>query len=226
MTGVSTQPRPPAATGACSRSLRWSRWRAVVAIVLAGLGSGGAGKPAASRRAAAPTNTHRGGTHRAAAKPTASHSASTSASVEHHCRGDHASTAPASSTPGATGSPSAVSLQLLGYHLRLAGNYPAAIAADRRALAAANPSTLTYAFALYDLGVSLLRSGNPQAAIPYLEQRLKYNDQTATVQATLNQALQAAGGAPAGGGAPVAPGAAAPPGLAKGHDKHGKPGGD
>ena len=200
---------------------------AVVAIVLAGLGSGGSKTPAANRRATAPTNTHRGGAHRVAAKPGTSHSASTTAGVgSSSSAAAQSSTAPASSTasagstPSATGSPSAVSLQLLGYHLRLAGNYPAAIAADRRALAAANPSTLTYAFALYDLGLSLLRSGNPQAAIPYLQQRLRYNNQTATVQATLNQALQEAGHAPAVGGP------AAPPGVAKGHDKHGKPGGD
>jgi tetratricopeptide (TPR) repeat protein len=77
-----------------------------------------------------------------------------------------------------------------------AGNYPQAIATLRKALAAADKASLTYAYGLYDLGVALLKSGNAAAAIPVLEQRVKIPNQTATVQATLNQALQATGQAP------------------------------
>ena len=50
----------------------------------------------------------------------------------------------------------------------LAHSYPAAISTLHKALAAASPGSLTYAYALYDLGVALLQSGNPQAAVPVL----------------------------------------------------------
>ena len=185
---------------------------AVAAVVLAGLGSGGSADRASSRRAAAPRPAHRAGTHRTATTSARSQSASANGSTSaSSTAAAPVSSTPAVSTPGSAAPPTAADLQLLGYHERLAGNYPAAIAADRRALAAADPSTLTYAYALYDLGVSLLKSGSPAAAIPYLQQRLKYNNQTATVQAALNQALRAAGRSPATGGASL------PPGQAKKH---------
>ena len=83
-------------------------------------------------------------------------------------------------------------------------------------MAAASPSSLTYAYALYDLGVELLKSGNPQAAIPVLRQRLQIPNQTATVQATLDQALRAAGQGPAPSAGSAA-GTDLPPGQAKKH---------
>jgi len=192
----------------------------VVAVLVAAL-SGSGSSPTSSRRAAAPrhqststaaTSTRR---HRASSSTSASASSSASSSTTTPASVSSTTSTPAPApAPVAAGSPTAVQLQLLGYHERLAGNYPSAIAADRRALAAADPTSLTYAYALYDLGVSLLKSGDPQAAIPYLQQRLSYNNQTATVQATLNQALQAAGQAPAGstGGANLPPGKAKKPG--------------
>ena len=98
-------------------------------------------------------------------------------------------------------------MQLQGHEEMLAGNYSEAIATLHRALAAAAPGSLTYAYALYDLGRSLLLSGDPQAAIPVLEQRLRIPNQTGVVQATLDQALQAAGETQSqpSGGAPAAP---------------------
>jgi predicted Zn-dependent protease len=99
----------------------------------------------------------------------------------------------------------------------LSGDYQAAIGTLNRAVAAAPRGSLTYAYALYDLGRSLLLSGNPQAAIPILQQRLQIPNQTATVQALLNQAEQAAGQRSASGGAAL-------PG--KGHDKPKRHGGD
>ena len=74
------------------------------------------------------------------------------------------------------------------------------------------------------------RSGNPQAAIPVLEQRLRIPNQTATVQALLNQALKAAGQAPASGGASSSGagstgGANLPPGQAKKDHHPGQGGG-
>ena len=48
------------------------------------------------------------------------------------------------------------------------GDYGAAIPVLRQAVAAAAPSSLTYAYALYDLGRSLRLAGDPQAAVPIL----------------------------------------------------------
>ena len=104
-----------------------------------------------------------------------------------------------------------------------AGNYPQAIATLRKALAAADRTSLTYAYGLYDLGVALLKSGNAAAAVPVLEQRVKIPNQTATVQATLNEALQASGQAPPapGPGNGHGRGEGKGKGKGKGHD-HGQ----
>jgi eukaryotic-like serine/threonine-protein kinase len=101
------------------------------------------------------------------------------------------SSAPAPPTP-----PSAQQLQLTGHNEMIAGNYPQAITTLRKAVSAADPSSLTYAYGLYDLGVALLKSGDAASAVPVLEQRLKIPNQTAVVQQTLNEALQATGQAP------------------------------
>jgi eukaryotic-like serine/threonine-protein kinase len=112
----------------------------------------------------------------------------------------------AASTP-----PSAGSLEARGHGLMEAGNYAAAIPVLRDAVAAASPSSLTYAYALYDLGRSLRLSGDPQAAIPILSRRLAIPNQTGVVRAELRLALQAVGrGRPApaqgtSGGATAAP---------------------
>jgi tetratricopeptide (TPR) repeat protein len=116
-----------------------------------------------------------------------------------------ASTTPAavhsssSTTPVTPTPPSAEQLQLAGHNELAAGNYPQAIATLRKAIASADPGSITYAYGLYDLGVALLRSGNPAAAVPILEQRLKIPNQTPVVQQTLDEALQASGQAPAAG---------------------------
>jgi tetratricopeptide (TPR) repeat protein len=111
-----------------------------------------------------------------------------------------ATTPAASSTttapPAAPAPPSAEQLQLAGHNELTAGDYPQAIATLRKALASADRTSLTYAYGLYDLGVALLKSGNAAAAVPVLEQRVKIPDQTATVQETLNEALQASGQVP------------------------------
>ena len=115
-----------------------------------------------------------------------------------------------SSSSAATSPNDPAALQLLGHQELVDRNYPAAIATERRALASASRGSLTYAYALYDLGDALLLSGNPQAAIPILRQRLQIPNQTAVVQQTLNQALAAAGQAPQ------------PPGPSGHHHDHGK----
>ena len=50
-----------------------------------------------------------------------------------------------------------------------------------------------YAYALFNLGKSLNRSGRADEAIPYLEQRLSWADQRATVQEELDLARRNAG---------------------------------
>jgi predicted Zn-dependent protease len=173
-------------------------------------------KSTKAAKAAKSTKSH----HRAAATSASSSSTTTDAAAP-------ASTSTSESSSAATGS--AASLQLQGHQELAAGSYPQAISTLHRALSAADPSSLTYAYALYDLGRALTLDGNPQAAIPVLEQRLKIPDQTATVQQALDQARAAAGQSSPGSSAPAASssapaasssgagtdGAAAPPGKAK-----------
>jgi tetratricopeptide (TPR) repeat protein len=85
------------------------------------------------------------------------------------------------------------------------GNYAGAVPVLRQALAAASPGSLTYAYALYDLGRALRLSGNPQAAIPILWRRLAIPNQTGTVRAELQMAMQAAGQNRSSGGSAPAP---------------------
>jgi Flp pilus assembly protein TadD len=178
----------------------------VGALAIAGLG--GSHKPAgtaAKTRRTATTATH---AHHAARKPqTVASDKSPAAST----------TSPSASTPTtATQAPpqSAETLQDTGYQEMLAGNYPVAIATLRKAVSAASPGSLTYAYGLYNLGRSLLLSGDAAGAVPVLEQRMKIPNQTDVVLATLNRALVAAGQQPLPEpSAPPAP--QTPPGHAK-----------
>jgi tetratricopeptide (TPR) repeat protein len=114
----------------------------------------------------------------------------------------------------------------------LDGNYPAAIDTLHQAVAASAPGSVTYAYALYDLGRSLLLSGDPQAAVPVLQQRLKIPNQTPVVQALLNQALRASGQAPVTpqqpdpGARQGSGGVGLPPGFDHGRGHHHGPGDD
>ena len=97
--------------------------------------------------------------------------------------------------PGAGPAPgpaAPTALQAEGHQLMLGGNYQAAIPVLRRAVATADPSSLTYAYALYDLGRSLRLTGDPQAAIPILRKRLEIPNQTDVVRAELDAAIREA----------------------------------
>jgi tetratricopeptide (TPR) repeat protein len=76
------------------------------------------------------------------------------------------------------------------------GSYDKAIPLLRRAVAAYSPQTTdaTYAYALYNLGRSLRLSGRPREAIPLLEQRLRIDNQRATVARELEAAHRSARG--------------------------------
>jgi len=75
------------------------------------------------------------------------------------------------------------------------GQYAEAIAILQQAVAAwpQGSTDINLAYALYNLGKSLNRAGRPAEAIPYLERRLGWDDQRATVQAELDLARRSAG---------------------------------
>ena len=99
----------------------------------------------------------------------------------------------ATSVSQTTPPPTAETLDARGHELMLGGAYTEAIPVLRQALAAASPSSLTYAYALYDLGRSLRLAGDPKAAVSVLYQRLKIPNQTETVRLELQEALRALG---------------------------------
>jgi hypothetical protein len=95
------------------------------------------------------------------------------------------------------------------------GNYSTAILVLRQAVATAPPGSLTYAYALYDLGRSLRLAGDPRAAVPILWRRLQIPNQTGVVRAELTLALEALGQQAAGTPAPPTG-----PGNGHGHGAH------
>ena len=76
------------------------------------------------------------------------------------------------------------------------GDYAGAVPILQEAVASwpEDSRDINYAYALFNLGKSLNRSGNPDEAIPYLEKRLTWSDQRETVQAELDLARRNAGG--------------------------------
>ena len=115
-----------------------------------------------------------------------------------------ATPAPASATPP----PSADALEARGHALMLSGSYTAAIDVLRQAaIAAAEPGSLTDAYALFDMGRSLRLAGDPAAAAVILEKRLQIPNQTGVVRRELELALRTLGAAAqASGGAAAGPG--------------------
>jgi serine/threonine-protein kinase len=132
----------------------------------------------------------------------------------------------AGSSPSSSAPPGSNALEAHGHALMEAGDYAAAIPVLREAIAAASPGSLTYAYALYDLGRSLRLSGNPQAAIAVLSRRLTIPNQTGVVRTELRLAMQAAGASrPSSRTAPGGPGATggtAPAPLGKRGDHGGR----
>jgi eukaryotic-like serine/threonine-protein kinase len=82
-----------------------------------------------------------------------------------------------------------------GFALMQSGDYAGAVPILQEAVASwpEDSQDINYAYALFNLGKSLNRSGNPDEAIPYLEKRLNWNDQRETVQAELDLAKRKAG---------------------------------
>ncbi|MDQ3729624.1 MAG: protein kinase [Actinomycetota bacterium] len=89
----------------------------------------------------------------------------------------------------------AVALDMEGKALIDAGDPEAAVPLLQQAVNSypEDSTDINYAFSLYNLGNALLLSGRPEEAIPFLEKRLTFDNQTEVVQATLDEALAAAG---------------------------------
>ena len=121
------------------------------------------------------------------------------------------------------GGESASSLNDRGFAFMNEGRYGEAIPLLQRAVERCGDSRESVcAYALYNLGRSLRLAGRPAEAIPILERRLAYGDQTETVQAELDAARRDAGQAapaPSGGGT-------GKPGKGHGKAKGEKKGGD
>jgi eukaryotic-like serine/threonine-protein kinase len=226
--------RRPAPAPAVAESPR-PRWRgprvsaiaalaagAVVAVAIAGtLGSGGSQPQRSSVRdqqaaVAKPATTIRRPAARASTRKPATTTGTTQTQTQ-----TVTGTAAAATTPP----PLADTLEARGHQLMEDGDYSAAIPVLRQAIADASPSSMTYAYALYDLGRSLRLAGDPRDAVQVLYQRLQIPNQTETVRQELQLALLALGQQANGGAAPDAPGPAGPPGPPGHHHPHGPPAG-
>jgi eukaryotic-like serine/threonine-protein kinase len=88
------------------------------------------------------------------------------------------------------GSARGADLNNQGFALMRQGDYAGAVPVLERAVASfpEDSQDINYAYALYNLGKSLNRSGRPGEAIPYLEKRLTWPDQRETVQSELDDA--------------------------------------
>jgi tRNA A-37 threonylcarbamoyl transferase component Bud32 len=100
---------------------------------------------------------------------------------------------PSTSAPPPTPAGGADALESQGHALMAAGNYRDAVPILRKAVAESSPGSLTYAYALFDLGRSLRLSGDPRAAVPILWRRLQIPNQTSVVRSELRLALEALG---------------------------------
>jgi len=95
-----------------------------------------------------------------------------------------------------------------GFSLIQQGRYAEAIPLLRRAVNAFPDGTsdVNYAYALFNLGHALRLAGQPQQAIPILEQRLQISDQSGVVAQELAAAEQEAGQSTAPSGGTAVPG--------------------
>jgi serine/threonine protein kinase len=195
-------------TNARPRALALVALVAAVAIIgsVVAIAASSGGSPTPSHTAAAHTTTRH---HTAAVRHRKAHAGTPVHTTSTPSTSASSTTTPQATTPQATTSTpalapppsSAEALEARGHSLLSAGNPGAAIPILRRAVATASPSSLTYAYALFDLGHALRLAGDPAAAVPILRQRLRIPNQTGVVRAELNAALAALH--PSTGAAPV-----------------------
>jgi serine/threonine-protein kinase len=186
-----------------------------VAVVAATQGSAGNLHPASHAQRLASRPAHRA----APAKP-----AAVAAAPQNQAPPTTTSSTAASSTPppGTSGGSSADSLEARGHALMVGGSYQQAIPVLRQALAAAPAGSLTYAYALFDLGRSLRLAGDPRQAVQVLWRRMQIPNQTGIVRTELQLALEELGRQANAGGGAAGPGPAGP-GRSHGRGAHGAP---
>jgi eukaryotic-like serine/threonine-protein kinase len=215
-------PVPPllASASVASRAKPPPRALALAALAATAFGVGVAAG-ASTERTPAPARAVAHARSHAALRAPAAHHASL------HVKKPSPTTTEASAVPAAetTPPPTADMLEARGHQLLLDGNYPAAVDALRQALAATGPGSLTYAYALFDLGRSLRLAGDPQAAVGILQQRLQIPNQTRVVRQELELALRAIAASTqrSGGAAPSRPGAVGRR-TPRAHKRHGRRG--
>jgi tetratricopeptide (TPR) repeat protein/predicted Ser/Thr protein kinase len=177
---------------------------ALAALVLAGaaaavavLTSGDDGNPAADRQAT-------GNQGRAAAKKKQDAAPNEKKAKQEQpaqteeqptrTQGQSAEEQPAQEQPASGASGAQLNDQ--GFKLMQQGRFAQAVPMLQKAVNSFPEGTkdLNYAYALFNLGKSLNRSGRPSEAIPYLERRLQFPDQHATVQKELDDARRRARG--------------------------------
>jgi eukaryotic-like serine/threonine-protein kinase len=102
---------------------------------------------------------------------------------------------PAADPQQATDPARGVRLNEQGFALMGRGDYAGAVPILRQAVASwpDDSTDINYAYALFNLGKSLNRSGSAAEAIPYLEQRLNWPNQRGVVKQELRLARQNAG---------------------------------
>jgi serine/threonine protein kinase len=199
-TGPSSRSRGPAPAGRPRRSsgallgaLAGLILLAVIAVVLFS-GGGGDGDKASNQPKATATPAKK-----AKKKPKSTPTAEATATATATPTPSPSPTATASPSPtaaagGGTDLAKAGQLQLQGFQANNAGDYARGAQISRQALDACggakqlNPC----GYAAYELGKALNRSGQPDAAIPYLEQRLSYGP-SKEAEKELKDARKAAG---------------------------------
>jgi serine/threonine-protein kinase len=164
---------------------------AAIAGTMGGGGHPAQQSPSVQRQASAATHK----AHKSATKPSAPKPRTT-----------QTQTVTATQAAATTPPPTADTLEARGHQLMLDGNYSAALPVLRQAINAASPSSLTYAYALYDYGRTLLLAGDPKDAVKVLYQRLQIPNQTEAVRAELQNALVALGQSQSGGAGATPPG--------------------
>jgi tRNA A-37 threonylcarbamoyl transferase component Bud32 len=187
------RPRRPAPEPAPSNHRPRERRAPRRAIAVAALAAAAAGVALAAGVTHNPSPKTAGST--AHAQRTVKHTATRPAASKPKPKSTQQTQTQASGTPAAatTPPPTADTLEAQGHALMDAGKYTSAIAVLRKAVTEAPPSTLTYAYALFDLGRSLRLSGDPRAAVPVLYKRLQIPNQTEVVRQELQLALRALG---------------------------------
>lgn len=207
---------PPTSTYAKTGSHR-SRWGAIAAIlgvigalvvaalVLGNSGGGdqkGNGRATAGKAGKAKKGESKPAKQAAAAGAAAQATESSEAAAEEPeateaAQESEVAESPEPEAPALTegSSESGAALNEQGYALIQAGEYDAAVPVLEEAVASypEGSEDITYAYALFNLGNALRLSGRPEEAIPILEERLEYPDQTETVERELEAARAEAG---------------------------------